>query len=43
MKSTAHRILKKLVEDGKLKNVATRQNPVYMPDNGHYVRVTENQ
>lgn len=43
MKSTAHRILKKLVEDGKLKNVATCQNPVYMPDNGYYVRVTENQ
>lgn len=43
VKSTAHRILKKLVEDGKLKNVATRQNPVYMPDNGHYARMAENQ
>lgn len=41
VKSTAHRILKKLVEDGKLKNVATQQNPVYMPDNGHYSPVVE--
>ncbi|MBE6275252.1 MAG: DNA-binding protein [Bacteroides sp.] len=41
VKSTALRILKKLVEEGKLKNVSTRQNPVYMPDNGHYATVAE--
>ena len=33
VKSTAHRILQKLVKDGKLKNVSTKQYPVYMPDN----------
>ena len=33
VKSTAHRILQKLVKDGKLKNVSTNQHPVYMPDN----------
>ena len=33
VKSTAHRILQKLVKDGKLKNVSTEQHPVYMPDN----------
>ena len=33
VKSTAHRILQKLVKDGKLKNVSTKQPPVYMPDN----------
>jgi predicted histone-like DNA-binding protein len=33
VKSTAHRILQKLVKDGKLKNVSTKQHPVYMPDN----------
>ncbi len=36
VKSTAHRILQQLVKDGKLKNVATKHNPVYMPNNGHY-------
>lgn len=41
VKSTAHRILQKLVEDGKLRNVATAHNPVYMPANGHYRSVTE--
>lgn len=41
VKSTAHRILQKLVEDGKLKNVATAHNPVYMPANGHYRSATE--
>lgn len=41
VKSTAHRILQKLVEDGKLKNVSTKQHPVYMPDNGHYIDVAE--
>ena len=41
VKSTAHRILQKLVEDGKLRNVATTHNPVYMPANGHYRSVTE--
>ena len=33
VKSTAHRILQKLVKDGKLKNVSTKQHPVYVPDN----------
>ena len=33
VKSTAHRILQKLVKDGKLKNVSTKQHPVDMPDN----------
>ena len=33
VKSTAHRTLQKLVKDGKLKNVSTKQHPVYMPDN----------
>lgn len=41
MRSTAHRILQKLVENGKLRNVATVHNPVYMPANGHYASVTE--
>ena len=41
VKSTAHRILQKLVKDGKLKNVSTKQHPVYMPDNGYYVGVAE--
>ena len=39
VKSTAHRILQKLVKDGKLKNVSTKQHPVYMPDNGYYASV----
>ena len=42
VKSTAHRILLKLKENGKLRNVATSHNPVYMPDNGHYKNVAEN-
>ena len=41
VKSTAHRILQKLVKDSKLKNVSTKQHPVYMPDNGYYVGVAE--
>lgn len=41
VKSTAHRILRKLMEDGKLRNVATVHNPVYMPANGHYRSVAE--
>ena len=39
VKSTACRILRKLVEEGKLKNISTPRNPVYVPDNGHYVPV----
>lgn len=39
MKPTACRILRKLVEEGKLKNISTRYNPVYVPDNGHYAPV----
>lgn len=36
VKPTACRMLRKLVEDGKLKNISTPRNPVYVPDNGHY-------
>ena len=39
VKSTACRILRKLVEDGKLKNISGKYNPVYVPDNGHYAPV----
>ena len=41
VKSTACRILRKLVEDGKLKNISTPRNPVYVPDNGHYASMVE--
>ena len=41
MRSTAHRILQKLGENGKLRNVATAHNPVYMPANGHYASVAD--
>ena len=41
LKSTAHRILLKLVKDGKLRNVGTSHSPVYMPANGHYIHVAE--
>lgn len=39
VKPTACRILQKLVEGGKLKNISTQYNPVYVPDNGHYAPV----
>ena len=39
--STACRLLRKLVEAGKLKNISTPRNPVYVPDNGHYASVQE--
>ena len=39
VKPTACRILRKLVEEGKLKNISTARNPVYVPDNGHYASV----
>ena len=39
VRSTACRILRKLVEAGKLKNISTPRNPVYVPDNGHYTSV----
>ena len=39
VRSTACRILRKLVEAGKLKNISTPRNPVYVPDNGHYAPV----
>ena len=39
VKSTACRILRKLVEEGKVKNISTPRNPVYVPDNGHYTSV----
>ena len=41
--STACRILRKLVEEGKLKNISTPRNLVYVPDNGYYKDVAENQ
>ena len=41
VKSTAQRLLKKLLEDGKLRNIATSQHPVYMPANGYYQSVAE--
>ena len=41
VKSTAQRLLKRLLDDGKLRNIATSQHPVYMPANGHYESVTE--
>ena len=41
VKSTAQRPLKKLLEDGKLRNIATAQHPVYMPANGYYKSVAE--
>ena len=42
VKSTAHRILQKMVENGKLRNVSTKQNPVFMSGNGHYKSVADN-
>jgi len=39
VKPTACRILQKLVKEGKLKNISTQHNPVYVPDNGHYASV----
>ena len=39
VRSTACRILRKLVEAGKLKNISTPRNPVYVPYNGHYAPV----
>ena len=39
VRSTACRILRKMVEAGKLKNISTARNPVYVPDNGHYASV----
>ena len=39
--ATAYRLLKKLVEAGKLKNISTQRNPVYVPDGGHYQTTAE--
>ena len=39
--STAYRLLKKLVEAGKLDNISTSRNPVYVPAGGHYQTPTE--
>lgn len=36
LKPTACRIIKRLVEEGKLKNIASSRSPVYMPVEGHY-------
>ena len=36
VQTTANRILRKLVEKGKLKNISTPRNPVYVPANGNY-------
>ena len=41
MKATACRTLRKLVKDGKLKNISTLHNPVYVPNNGYYINVAE--
>ena len=41
VKPTACRTLRRLVEEGKLKNISTPHNPVYVPDNGHYTVVAE--
>ena len=38
VQTTANRILKRLVEYGKLKNIASPHHPVYIPDNGNYSR-----
>lgn len=39
VQTTANRILKRLVQYGKLKNIATPHHPVYIPDNGNYSRI----
>lgn len=36
LKPTACRIIKRLAEEGKLKNIASSRSPVYMPVEGHY-------
>lgn len=36
VKPTACRIIKRLVEEGKLKNIASSKNPVYMPVEGWF-------
>lgn len=38
VQTTANRIIKRLVQYGKLKNIATSHHPVYIPDNGNYSR-----
>ena len=40
VQTTANRILRKLVEKGKLKNISIPQNLVYVPNNGHYENMT---
>ena len=41
VRSTACRRLRNLVEAGKLKNISTPRNPVYVPANGHYAPAAE--
>lgn len=36
LKPTACRIIKRLVEEGKLKNISSKQNPVYVPVEGDF-------
>lgn len=36
LKSTACRIIKRLADEGKLKNIASSRSPVYIPTEGHY-------
>lgn len=36
IRSTAYRLIKKLVEEGKLRNINTDHSPVYVPANGYY-------
>lgn len=38
-RSTACRLINRLVEEGKLKNIGTEYSPVYVPANGHYTPV----
>lgn len=36
LKPTACRIIKRLADEGKLKNIASKRNPVYMPVEGYF-------
>jgi len=36
LKPTACRVIKRLADDGKLKNIASKRNPVYMPVEGYF-------
>lgn len=36
LKPTACRVIKRLADEGKLKNIASKRNPVYMPVEGYF-------